>query len=93
MATIVMPDRTEVDPALLTVSNLTRLGDQQFDVVFSWITAERTKRAERAAAIEAEQEASRRRFREQAERVEKNRKAYEAREFRKQADAAAEFAP
>jgi hypothetical protein len=93
MATIVIPDRTEVDPVYMSVSNLSRLGDVHYTCVLKWIEDERAKRAERTAAIEAEQEASRVRFREEAERAETNRKAYEAREFRKRADAAAEFAP
>jgi hypothetical protein len=52
---IEMPDGSEVDAVYRSVSNLTRMGDAQYDAVLSWVASEREKRARAAAEREQAQ--------------------------------------
>jgi hypothetical protein len=50
---IVFPNRDICDPAFISLKNLTKMGQEQFDCVMEWVSDERAKRAEREAEHEA----------------------------------------
>jgi hypothetical protein len=62
-----MPDGREENPVYLSCANVTRLGDEQYACVLSWIEGERSKRAEQAAAREEDQREMAATFRKDAE--------------------------
>jgi hypothetical protein len=71
-----LPSGELVDPAYLSASNMTRQGPQEFDAVLAWILSERDRRAEQAAAREAEMAERADAIRAEVETRHKAQKAY-----------------
>jgi hypothetical protein len=49
---IQMPDGREENPVYLSCANVARLGDEQYEAVLEWLTAEREQRRARLAEHE-----------------------------------------